>query len=147
LKAVLASFARRCSFAWRLPPGTDPRNPLDRVCHGGIDWNIDALEFFNLGDEDWREKLGFQAAGNGDWLAIDGLDDVNQPVVHLLHDGPYAWAGYELGAEFIDFLDRSSALGCPAPNSNWRCFAPTRLSLLQPGGEQGRTWREWLQLP
>ena len=118
LPEVVASHQKWIDVAWN-----DPTDEYDRVWHG---------------------KFAFQAVPNGDMFAIDLA---SQAVVYLsCEDGE--GHGFLLGADFIDFVDRWSALGLVGPEDwQWIPFTPTPDSFLLPDSEAGLSWRSWLGLP
>lgn len=92
----------------------------------------------------WHGKFAIQAVPNGDMFAIDLA---SQAVVYLsCEDGE--GHGFLLGSDFIDFVDRWSALGLAGPeDGQWLPFTRSPDSLLLPDSEAGLAWRSWLRLP
>lgn len=94
----------------------------------------------------WYNKFPFLEVGNGDLVAIEmGVPDC-EAVVFLSHDDGEGH-GYWLGADFEDYVDRLSRLGCPgAEDDGWIVFTAGSRSLLLPDGDNARQWRDWFGL-
>ncbi|HUS16449.1 MAG TPA: SMI1/KNR4 family protein [Chloroflexia bacterium] len=110
--------------------GGNPHLSLGQFCLGDCGWNLyDLLRLekerqeWDMGiddDEDllamfgvWREKLVFRGERNGDALGLGLATPHRAPVVYLAHDDfDDDYNGLHLGADFIEFIDRLSLLGC-----------------------------------
>ena len=92
-------------------------------------------------DAVWHDVLGFHEVANGDLLAFD-LTIPSHPVVYLSHDDGDGH-GYQLGANFADFIDRLTRLGCIG-SEDWQMmpFLASPTSLLGPDCENARLWRD-----
>ncbi len=165
LPTSLAEFFRAHSsevfFTWHLP--TDLIVPeFDGIFCGGLEVSLDSLpelleghrgwvnECFPRLDDPydgvWHNKLSIQAVGNGDELAID-LAAPDGPVVYLSHDEGQGH-GYQLGQNFLDFVDRWSKLGCVgAEDWQWLHFVSSPTSGLEPNAPRSLQWRSWFGLP
>lgn len=161
LRQVLIGLAAELEFRWFLPDKMVLPETLQSIFSGECSWSLSRLVelersrqawvescFPNANDEYdrvWHHKLAFQEVSNGDLLALD-LSSPSAPVIYLSHeDGP--GHGYKLGADFADFIDRWTQLGCPGAEG-WQMmpFIKSPDSLLDPGCENGRLWRGILGL-
>ncbi|MCC2669378.1 MAG: hypothetical protein K0Q72_1849 [Armatimonadetes bacterium] len=160
-RRVLTDFSAEVEFRWFLPEEL-PRPPAfgDNFC-GECRWSLSQLTNVDGGRREWidscfadpedaynrvwHHKLGFLQVDNGDVLALDVLA-TSAPVVYLSHDGGEGH-GYQLGADFEDFIDRWSLLGCPGAE-DWQMlpFITGPTSFLDPHGANAVLWREFLQL-
>jgi hypothetical protein len=155
-RQTLIGFAAEVEFRWFLPKGMALPEALRGIFSGECSWSLSHLveleqsrqgwvesQFPNAEDEYdrvWHNKLAFQEVSNGDLLALD-LSSSSAPVVYLCHDtGP--GHGYMLGADFKDFIDRWTQLGCPGAEG-WQMapFTKSPASLLEPDCENGLLWR------
>ncbi len=78
---------------------------------------------------------------NGDYLAID-LASPEAPIVYLSHDGDDTY-NLPLGANFADFIDRWTLLGCPG-SEGWQMtpFLNPPEPFLNPLGDNANLWRQ-----
>ncbi len=155
-RQVLIGFAAEVEFRWFLPDKMALPEALRGIFSGECSWSLSHLveleqsrrgwmenRFPNPEDEYdrvWRNKLAFHSVSNGDLLALD-LSLASAPVIYLSHDDGLCH-GYKLGADFTDFIDRWTRLGCPGAEG-WQMepFTKSPASLLDPDGENGRLWR------
>ena len=99
----------------------------------------------NTYDAVWYRKLPIGVWGTETWSPI-ALDGPDEPVVYLSHDDGEGH-GYRLGHDFIDYVERSSILGCPgAEDWQWLTFVEGSRSGLLPDSPSGRRWRSWFGL-
>lgn len=161
LAKFFTDYSQAVSMAWFLPdeltvPGFDgifsggfdvslPRLPELAADHRG--WIASCFpDVDDSYDRVWHEKLAFQAVGDGDMLAIN-LDASDGPVVYLSHDDGDGH-GYLLGANFLDFVDRWTTLGCVgAEDWQWLHFVSAPESFLEIDAPPARKWRTWFGLP
>jgi hypothetical protein len=93
-----------------------------------------------------RQVVVFQTDGYGNLLALDVTPGRDGAVVYLSHD-PDEAHGYQLGRDFLDFMDRWSQVGCAGPHSwGWMPFTSGEWYLIDPNCENARTWRAWFGL-
>ena len=165
VRRAFLEVSRAVRVEWELPDGTRPPAPLRRVTAGECRWNLGAvpgllathhewLEVFPNRDDWWDEKwhgtFPVLEVGNGDMLAVD-LDPERtgggEPIVYLSHDGDDALHGRRLAADFVDYLDRLTRLGCPG-SEDWRLapFVPPDRPCLDPDGPAAVAWRAWFGL-
>jgi hypothetical protein len=164
-REVLGTFSARVDVAWQLPKGLRPPEEFRGTIAGDCGWDLSRLTKTDQGrvemmqaafsdpsnryDAVWHNKLAFHEVPNGDYFAFDLSVPDRAPVVYLSHDDGNGH-GYELGADFIDFVDRYSRLGAPGSEDwRWLPFTSGPKSLLDPDGEAAKRWREWfgLELP
>jgi SMI1 / KNR4 family (SUKH-1) len=156
LRQTLIGFAAEVEFRWFLPKGIALPEPLRGIFSGECSWSLSRLVeleqsrkdwveicFPNVEDEYdlvWHNKLAFLPVSNGDLLALD-LSLPSAPVIYLSHDDGLGH-GYKLGADFADFIDRWTRLGCPGAE-DWQMipFAKSPASLIDPDCENGLLWR------
>jgi len=155
-------FSRCVDVAWQLPAGFKPPGELRKVTSGGCGWDLNRLAEIDQGrvkmlraafpdrskpyDAVWHNKLAFYEVPNGDYFAIDLATADRAPVVYLSHDDG-SGHGYELGVDFVDFIERHSRLGNPGPEDwKWLPFATSPQALLDPDGQAGKVWRGWFGL-
>lgn len=158
-RTVLTTFSRKVSFYWYLPDEARLPEHLEGIFSGGCEWDLTRLAFYEEQrrswasscfpkpdepyDQVWYNKLPFYPVPNGDFLAVDLAAADRFPVVYLSHDGGEGH-GYELGADFVDFVDRWSRIGCPgAEDWQWLPFTSDARSLIDPDCANARQWREW----
>ncbi|MHC4402971.1 MAG: SUMF1/EgtB/PvdO family nonheme iron enzyme [Planctomycetota bacterium] len=161
-REVVLKFSKCVDVAWQLSGEVEPPDPFRLVSSGGCGWDLSRLaeidgrrrEMIAAAFDDpsdpyhavWHQKLAFHEVPNGDYLALD-LASEGSAVVYLSHDDG-SGHGYELGADFIDFVDRHSRLGVPGPEDwQWLPFTSDRTSLLDPDGERAAQWRKWFGMP
>ena len=155
-RTVLKEVAASVDFFWSLPETFPLPFALREISSGECYWNLTELveqeeirqdwvrrAFPDPEDEYckvWHNKLAFAHVMNGDMLAFD-LAVPSHPVVYLSHDGGDGH-GYRLGADFADFVNRSSLLGCVG-YEDWQMmpFLPSPASLLDPDCENAYLWR------
>lgn len=159
-RRTLVEFSGRVDFFWFLKRGDDPPPPLSGIFCGGCRWDIDRLVedhrhvvqlandvFIEDVPEEtlWAAKFPFHAIACGDFIAIDQASPDEQRVVYLGHELAGSHAHW-LGADFYDFMDRWTALGCP-DDDIWTRFVPERNSYIDVGHPNARLWCEWFGLP
>lgn len=155
-RQVLTQFSAEVEFRWFLPKRFELPDALRGIFSGECRWSLDRLSaiedsrrqwvegcFPNVEDEYdrvWHNKLAFLDVKNGDMLALD-LALSPSPVVYLSHDGDDTH-GYRLGADFADFIDRWTLLGCPGAE-DWQMmpFLDSPTALLDPDGANAALWR------
>ncbi|KAA9000685.1 SMI1/KNR4 family protein [Affinibrenneria salicis] len=162
LKTALRVFSSRVDFRWSLPSDLTLEKPLHQIFSGGVRWspawlqqcndekNVWVSEVFNCADDPydrvWRNKLAFQAVGNGDFLAIDTGSPHSEAVVYLSHDDGDGH-GRVLAPDFITYLLLSSRLGAVgAEDWQWLPFISPQSGGLDPDGASGRAFRAALQV-
>ena len=160
LRRALLDFSRRVDFFWFLPDGARPPEPIKGVFCGSCSWDIGRLAGMydearwlasNAFVEDtpderlWDDKLPFHGIGNGDFIAIDIRANEAQSVVYLSHELAFSH-GYVLGADFIDFMDRWSAIGCP-DDDIWPLFFPKTGRCIDVGHPNVAIWCDWFGIP
>ena len=164
-RTVLTTFSKKVSFCWYLPDDTRPPEPLNGIFSGGCEWDLARLALYekrrqswassccpnpdDAHDRVWYDKLPFLPVPNGDFLAVDLATGDRSPVVYLSHEDGEGH-GFELGADFVDFVNKWSRIGCPgAEDWQWLPFTSDARSLLDPDCANARQWREWfgMQLP
>lgn len=156
-RTVLTSFAQRVSFAWFLPDRFKLPPPLRGIFAGQCHWDLSQLLVFEHDrrnwvtqvfpnpddpyDRVWHHKLAFMHIPNGDYLTIDLLNGVDGPVIYASHDDGEGH-GYTLGANFIDFIDRWTQLGCPG-GEDWQIlpFVENSTSFINHQSENARAWQ------
>lgn len=156
-RTVLTSFAQRLSFAWFLPRQFQLPPSLRGIFSGQCHWDLAQLlacehdrrgwvrQVFPKADDPydrvWHHKLAFMHIPNGDYLTIDLLAGTDGPVVYASHDDGEGH-GYALGANFIDFIDRWTQLGCPG-GEDWQLlpFIESPTSFINPTSENARSWQ------
>ena len=89
----------------------------------------------------WQDKLPFHNIGNGDFIAIDVSSSEPQPIVYLSHELAFSH-GYVLGADFIDFMDRWTVIGCP-DDDIWPLFFPERVKCIELDHPNVALWCDW----
>jgi hypothetical protein len=159
-RKTLIEFSRRVEFFWFLRAGDSPPGDLDGIFCGGCNWDLDRLpEMYgrarwlseNAFVEEtpeaiiWREKLPFHQIATGDFIAIDVSSDVAQSVVYLSHELCYSH-GYVLSADFLDFMNRWTAIGCP-DDDIWPRFMPEKDKFIDLRCPNTVAWCEWFGLP
>jgi hypothetical protein len=159
-RRVLTTYSRAVDIGWQLPEDAEP--PFAGIFAGECRWSLAGLpalvrehrEWIDVCfkdpedryDREWHGKLPVLSVGNGDMVAIDLADEA---VVYLSHDDGEGH-GYRLGADFEDYLDRLSRLGCVgAEDWQWLPFVDGPGSFLLPHGQNAVLWRQWfgLELP
>jgi hypothetical protein len=159
-RKTLLEFSRRVNFFWFLPQHVRPPKPLAGVFCGECSWDLGRLVGMyeearwlasNAFVEDtpderlWQDKLPFHAIGNGDFIAIDVSSSEPQPIVYLSHELAFSH-GYVLGADFIDFMDRWTAIGCP-DDDIWPLFFPERGGSIDLEHPNVALWCDWFGIP
>jgi hypothetical protein len=158
-RVVLEQLSAAVSLRWQLPIDRRPPEPLRGIFSGGCEWSLadlPLLEFQrrhwveqvfpdpeNPYDRVWHEKLAFQAAPNGDLIALDLHVATFGRVVYLSHDDG-GGHGYTLGQDFTEFIDKWTQLGCPGPE-DWQMlpFVESATSGIDAYGANARLWRDW----
>lgn len=154
-RQVLTQFSAEVNFRWFLPQIKLPE-PLREIFSGECYWSLPRLAEIEAGRKEWvkacfpdpddeyervwHNKLAFAEVSNGDMLALD-LSLAEAPVVYLSHDGGEGH-GYRLGADFADYINRSTLLGCPGAE-DWQMlpFLASPIALLDPYGSNAELWR------
>lgn len=159
-RKTLLEFSRRVDFFWFLPQHVRPPEPLPRVFCGCCSWDIGRLAVMyedarwlasNAFVEDtpderiWQGKLPFHDIGSGDYIAIDISSSDPQPIVYLSHELAFSH-GYVLGADFIDFMDRWTSIGCP-DDDIWSLFFPERGRYIDLDHPNVAIWCDWFGIP
>jgi hypothetical protein len=93
----------------------------------------------------WQDKLPYHGIGNGDFIAIDLAPNAPRSVVYLSHELAFSH-GYVLGAEFIDFVDCWSSIGCP-DDDIWSLFFPEKARCIDLGHPSVAIWCDWFGIP
>lgn len=155
-RRVLTEFSAEVCLRWFFPRDFRMPEPFQEIFSGECSWSLDRLlemednrkEWVRCCfpnpkdpyDRVWHEKLAFLEVGNGDLLALDNAKSP-APVVYLSHEGD-DFNGVELGANFIDFIERSTLLGCVGPEC-WQVssFLTATASYLDPYGPNATRWR------
>lgn len=157
-RAVLGRFAAIVDFDWCMPDDFEFPEPFQEIASGGCHWSLGRLieletrrrgwvsKVFTDPDDPydavWHEKLAFLDIVNGDMLGLDLHPDRHGSVVYMSQDDGLAH-GYRLGADFADFIDRWSELGCPgAEEVQLLPFLEKRDGLLQHDSELAAAWRD-----
>ncbi|AUM63299.1 SMI1/KNR4 family protein [Brevibacillus laterosporus] len=127
-----------CDFGWDLGDLISinrSKNKLIKEHHMNTDDPI---------SEVWHNKFIFCDVGKGDFLAFDLAKGPDCPVVYLSHNNIQGH-GYLLGNNFIDFMDRWTAIGCPGPTfSQLNRFVSSPTSRLDPNGAYAKEWINWI---
>jgi hypothetical protein len=162
LREVIGKFSKSVEFRWFTPDGFDFPAPFRDIFCGTCHWGLDLLEPFEQNrkewvrvcfpnpedsyDRVWHNKLPFLEVGNADLLAIDMNAENDGPVVYLSHDDGEGH-GYLLGANFIDFIDRWTRLGCPGAE-DWQMlpFISSPDSFIDPDCDNAKEWRKLFNL-
>lgn len=155
-RQVLIQFSSAVDLGWYLPTDFALPAPLREIFSGECYWDLSRIvdmerrrqlwikDVFSFSDDPynqvWHNVLAFRKIANGDMLAFD-LSSPTQPVIYLSHDGGEGH-GYQLGADFADFIDRLTRLGCPG-SEDWQMmpFLASPTSFLDPDCENARLWR------
>ena len=162
LRSVLLEYSSAVDIQWQFPERTERPAAFREIFAGECRWDLETLpeiqktlkgwvdgcfrDASNAYDAIWHNKFAFHEVGNGDMLAIEQGLPGRQPVVYLSHDDGQGH-GYWLGADFEDFVDRHSKIGCVgAEDWQWLPFVDGPKSFLQPDGDSARSWREWFGL-
>jgi SMI1 / KNR4 family (SUKH-1) len=155
-RQTLLEFSRRVDFFWFLPEHVRPPKPLAGVFCGECSWDLGRIAAMydqarwlasNAFVEDtpderlWQDKLPFHNIGNGDFIAIDVSSSEPQPIVYLSHELAFSH-GYVLGADFIDFMDRWTVIGCP-DDDIWPLFFPERVKCIDLDHPNVALWCDW----
>jgi len=161
-RTILTAFSKRVSFAWFLPRPFPLPHPLRGIFCGQCQWDIArllALEEERQGwitqvfpnrddpyDRVWHQKLAFMPIQNGDYLTIDLQAGDDGPVVYASHDDGEGH-GYAFGANFIDFIDRWTQLGCPG-GEDWQIlpFVESAISYINPHSTNAANWKGIIDL-
>jgi hypothetical protein len=155
-RQVLTLFSAQVSFRWFLSDSIGLPAAFREIFSGDCKWSLPQLAklearrkvwvqtcFPNPADEYdkvWHGKLVFSEVPNGDLLALD-LVLPSAPVVYLSHDHGEGH-GYQLGANFSDFVNRCTLLGCPgAEFCQMLPFVGSPTALLDPYGSKADSWR------
>lgn len=159
---TLLNYSASVNVAWQFPENVEPPPPFHQIFSGECLWDINKLvdlqrthrewvegcfrDAANPYDAVWHNKMAFAEVGNGDMIGIElGLGN-NQPVVYLSHDDGEGH-GYWLGADFCDFIDRHTQLGCPGfEDWQWLPFTNSATSFLDPCGANALAWKKWFGL-
>jgi hypothetical protein len=159
-RRTLLEFSRRVDFFWALAHHVRPPEPLSGVFCGGCSWDIGQLAGMyeiarwlvsNAYVEDtpeerlWQDKIPFHAILNGDFIAIDASSSESQSIVYLSHELCFSH-GYVLGADFIDFMDRWSAIGCP-DDDIWPGFVSEKGGYIDFDHPNTALWCDWFGIP
>jgi hypothetical protein len=157
LRETLLTFSQKVDMRWYLPDHL--KAPFPGVFSGCVDWDLRGLakleqirrEWVETCFSDckdpyhavWHDKLTFHTVPNGDMLALDLRSVDHSPVIYLSHEGDES-NGYELGYDFIDYIDRLSRLGCPG-SEDWQLmpFMVGPKSHLDPECPNARKWLDW----
>lgn len=157
LRSVLTRFSAHVRFTWTLS-----HDSRDLPNWGFCEWNLAdlvrlrqewqkwiAVVFPDRSDSYdvvWHDKFPIMEVPNGDMIGIDLATPDRETVIYLSHEDGKAH-GFVLGADFVDFIDRWSKLGCPGPEEwEWLRFCGSPTSGLEPDGDAGRAWRKWFGL-
>lgn len=156
---VLTEFSSSVSVHWTLPQSTVGQPWECKEIFGGIfDWNLkslpemhsNCLELERIWDCDDAVSTVFHNVipvidvMNGDFIALDLKEGMNERVIYLSHDANPDEHGIVLANDFIDFMNRWTQLGSPGPEG-W-CLTPFvgfPDSGIRPEGLVGRRWSEW----
>jgi hypothetical protein len=153
-------FSRQVDFFWFLPRHVCPPEPLETVFCGACSWDVGRLAAIyqearwlasNAFVEDtpderlWQDKLPFHDIASGDFVAIDVSSTEPQPIVYLSHELAFSH-GYVLGADFIDFMDRWTTIGCP-DDDIWTLFFPERRGYIDLDHPHVALWCNWFGIP
>jgi len=97
----------------------------------------------NTYDKVWHNKLPFIHVPNGDYIALDLLDDSDEKrVVYLSHDDGEGH-GYTLGKSFYEFLKSYVSIGC-CGSEDWQMlpFIRNQNSGIDPACENAKKYRQ-----
>jgi hypothetical protein len=159
-RQTLLGFSRSVRFFWSLPATEKPPGALAGVWFGGCRWDLDAIVRHNAevvwlsrnafiedtpDERCWQSKFAFHPIDTGDFIAIDTSSAAGQRVVYLSHELFYSHQ-HCLGADFFDFMDRWTLLGCP-DDDIWPLFVPERDRYVDLSAENARQWLRWFGLP
>ncbi len=157
-RETLNLFSRRVELDWYLPDGFVLPNELKGIFSGNLSWSLanlaelerdrkEAVKVLypnpnNAYDAVWHRKLVFQTVANGDRLALDLGRESYGAVVYLGHaDNP--GHGYVIAANFEEFVERWSLLGCPGGEDwQWLPFTSGRTSGILPECANAKLWRK-----
>jgi hypothetical protein len=160
-RGVLLNYSGRLCVQWQRPKSVQIPEEFRKIFAGECRWDLEELPNLieeykswldncftdptNAYDAVWYGRLPILSVGNGDMVAIS-LDEPGEPVVYLSHDDGEGH-GYQLGHDFVDYVDRLSTLGCPgAEDWQWMTFVNGSRSALLPDSPSGRRWRSWFGL-
>jgi hypothetical protein len=159
---ALCKYSASVNVAWYFPENLEPPRPFHQIFAGECFWDINRLVDLQrahrnwieacFGDPDnpydavWHNKMAVAEVGNGDMIAIELGHSERQPVVYLSHDDGEGH-GFWLGADFCDFIERHTQLGCPGLEDwQWLPFTSSATSYLDPFGRNAIAWQEWFGL-
>jgi hypothetical protein len=160
LREVMLSFSAEVCVQWQLRD-VDPPAELHGIFAGECRWSLEGLPALIEVHRDWVEKafpdptdeydsvwhrkFPILSVGTGDMVAI-APEEPGAPVIYLSRDGSSSH-GCVLARDFIDYVERSSILGCVgAEDWQWQPFVEGPTSGLLPDGPNGKRWRAWLGL-
>jgi len=162
-RETLLQFSSKIQFSWSLREDVEliVECPHEyREFSSDFGWDLDDLfsinrlknkwikEYHTNTDdhfsEIWHNKLVFLNVGKGDFLAFDLKEGPDCPVVYLSRNNTQGH-GYLLGKNFIDFMDRWTAIGCPGPAlSQIKPFVTSPTDGLDPNGTFAKKWINWI---
>lgn len=160
-REVILGYSGSLSIQWQIPDSLELPNEFRNLFAGECRWNLQETPKLvaqhkswldnvfndpaNSYDAVWYRKFPVLSVGNGDMIAIS-LDEADGPIIYLSHDDG-GGHGYRLARDFIDYIERSSALGCPgAEDWQWLPFVDGPDSGLQPNSPAGLRCRRWFGL-
>jgi hypothetical protein len=163
---VVLEYTRGMEISWSLPDEDDFEAPLPKELDGlfasDVRWSLDEIisvegerkrwetKVFpdpdNEYDVVWHNKLAWLEVGNGDFLAFDLNISDDPPIVYLSHDDGEGH-GCVLGANFLDFLDRWTRIGCVGCE-DWQLlpFIKDETIGIDDQSDNAQTWRSWLKI-
>ncbi|TCI22509.1 SMI1/KNR4 family protein [Exiguobacterium sp. SL-10] len=162
-KRVLQEFSGGFSFYWSLPEDLVTPHEFRDSVSSNFHWSIESLprleeerkEWVNQVfpnaedkyDKIWHNKLVFCEVGNGDYIAFDLIDSLDEaPIIYLSHDDGEGH-GYRLANTFIELIESWSSLGFVGCEDNqWLPFTMNSTSGILAEGETANRFKNWLGL-
>ena len=164
-KTVLTEYSSGVMLNWQIEHEENEEEFRQVFCGGGWGqlWDIEILResyngyvgwitecFPNIDDEYdkiWHNKAPILRVPNGDMIAFDIFEKMeNCPVIYLSHDGS-DFHGHRPAENFIDFISRWSNIGCVG-TEDWQ-FEPfydhQNMTLMGKGKVIDR-WKQWLEV-
>lgn len=157
---IVTHYSAKVSLYWHLGRSINEEEwqrrefpaPYDPVFSSWAEalWDIKCLfdpleEYIDSDDPIWKNKLAFLPVMNGDCIAFDmsqGME--NCPIVYLSHENG-SNHGRRLADNFVEFITRWSNIGCPGPE-DWQMepFLEGTQGGLLASGEVVEQWKHLL---
>ena len=166
---VLLTISKNCRFYWEFPVAISmlyqPINeqhtePVTRHMHGGeLHWGLDLLLRYQKDKEEWIEEVYFDPTdeyssawhnklafltvfdNDSDYFAIDLLEELQEKIIYLCHDGDTYSNGCVIANSFSEFLENGLLIAFAGGDSwEWDMFTHNRISGIDPTCENARLW-------